>query len=193
MVSTAILFAFIGTALGAFMLAHLSGIPTNLGLGFFPSHPYLQIYGFIAEFVIGVAYSLLPRFKTSQIPRLTFGYATYTLITCANILFLFSPAFPRYDSILGSFASLLILAGSIVFAGHVFSLAFGSVGAFPETNLLMALSSVSLILISLVLFLEKQGVVKTDEIFSPQMIFLSLVGFAGSMIYVVEIRSVSFR
>lgn len=195
MIATALMFAFIGTTLGALTLAHLSGVPTNFGLGFFPTHPYLQIYGFLGEFVVGVAYSLLPRFKITHVPEMILGYLTYGLITAANALFLAAPGLVSFDSILGPLGALLLLGGSVIFATQVFLLASHSGGGFPETNPLMALSSLSLVLISLALFLQEANLVTEGggEIFSTQMIFLALLGFAGSMIYTVEIRSVSFR
>jgi hypothetical protein len=191
-IATAGIFALVGTTLGTFMLSALSGVPTNLGLELFSAHPYLQIYGFIAEFVAGVAYSLLPRFKVGRIPSLGLGYATYVLLTCANVLFFVSAALSSYAVIISSVAALLIMAGSVTFAAQVFSLALRPTGGFAETNSLIMLSSLSLVLISLTLLLEELGLVAADE-FSPQMIFLALLGFAGSMIYSVEIRSVSFR
>jgi hypothetical protein len=191
-IASAGIFALIGTILGTFMLAALSGVPTNFGLTLFGAHPYLQIYGFIAEFVVGVSYSLLPRFKVGRIPSLGLGYATYLLLTCANFLFLASAMLSSSSLLISSVGALLVLAGSVAFAVEVFSLALRSTGGFPETNSLIMLSSLSLVLISLSLLLEEQGFVIADE-FSPQMIFLALLGFAGSMIYSVEIRSVSFR
>jgi hypothetical protein len=116
------------------------------------------------------------------------------LITAANLLFVLSSAVPAsYDAILGPVSALLMLMASLVFAVQVSLLALRPTGGFPETNILLVQSSVSLVLISLILLLEQEGFVRTAEIFSPQLIFLALVGFAGSMIYTVEIRSVSFR
>lgn len=186
------LFALIGTFLGTFMLAALSGVPISLGLALFSAHPFLQIYGFIGEFVIGVAYSLLPRFKIGRIPSLGLGYATFSLLTSANILFLLSAALATYSAVFSSVVSLLILSGSVAFAVQVISLASRPRGGFPETNSLIMLSSISLVLISFALLLGEVGLVHADE-FSAQMILLALLGFAGSMIYSVEIRSVSFR
>src|SRR5487761_176443 len=156
LISTAIIFAFIGSTLGAFALAHISGVPTDLGLGFFPAHPYLQIYGFIAEFIVGVAYSLLPRFKAAHVSNIELGYIVYVLLTSGNALFLSSPVLTSYTQIAETLAPLLILISSVIFVYQVNSLASRPIGGFPETNLL-------------------------------------LIGFAGSMIYAVEIRSVSFR
>jgi hypothetical protein len=186
------LFALIGTTLGVLMLAALSGVSVGFGLTLFSAHPFLQIYGFIAEFVAGVAYSLLPRFKVGRIPSLRLGYTTYLLLTSGNILFLLSAFISGYSTVLDYTAALLILAGSATFASQVISLALRPRGGFPESNLLIILSSVSLVLISLALVLEEFDLVTTDE-FSAQMILLALLGFAGSMIYTVEIRSVSFR
>ena len=186
------LFAVVGTILGTFMLAALSGVPIGFGLTLFSAHPYLQIYGFIVEFVVGVVYSLLPRFKVGRVPSLGLAYTTYLLLTSANILFLVSAALSPYSVIFGPTAALLILAGSAAFASQVFSLALRPRGGFPETNPLIMLSSLSLVLLSLALLLEEVGLITTEE-FSPQMIFLALLGFAGSMIFSVEIRSVSFR
>jgi hypothetical protein len=195
-IATAGVFALIGTLLGTFMLAALAGVPTkNFGLSLFSAHPYLQIYGFITEFVVGVSYSLLPRFKVGRIPSIGLGYATYSLLTLANILFLVASALPSSEASLlnlGLDAALLILAGSVAFTVQVIALTSRQAGGFPETNPLIMLSSISLVLISLTLSLKEFGLVSTDE-FSSQMIFLALVGFAGSMIYSVEIRSVSFR
>jgi hypothetical protein len=191
-IASSSLFALIGTFLGTFMLAALSGVPTNFGLTLFSAHPFLQIYGFIAEFVVGVAFSLLPRFKAGRVPSLGLAYAAYFLLTSANILFLLSATLSPYSTIFGATAALLIVIGSAVFASQVFSLASRPFGGFPETNPLMIISTLSLVLLSLALLLEEVGLVRLDD-FSPQMIFLSLLGFAGSMIYTVEIRSVSFR
>src|SRR5487761_101331 len=192
LISTAIIFAFIGSTLGAFALAHISGVPTDLGLGFFPAHPYLQIYGFIAEFIVGVAYSLLPRFKAAHVSNIGLGYFVYVLLTSGNALFLSSPVLTSYTQIAETLAPLLILISSVIFVYQVNSLASRPIGGFPETNLLMRLSSVSLVLISASLVLDQTSLLNADP-FSPEMIFLSLIGFAGSMIYAVEIRSVSFR
>ncbi|MDG6999550.1 MAG: nitroreductase family deazaflavin-dependent oxidoreductase [Nitrososphaerota archaeon] len=192
LISTAVLFAFIGTSLGAFMLAHISGVPTGLGLGYFAAHPYVQIYGFVAEFVVGVAYSLLPRFKGTSIPNFKLGYIAYALMTAGNILFLFFPILSSNDRIIGTLAPSLIFIASVVLTYHVSLLAFRPVGGFLETNLLVTLCPISLALISVILALILSGVLNQDA-FSPAMIFLSLSGFAGSMIYTVEIRSVSFR
>ena len=191
--STGVLFGFIGSTIGTFSLAHLSGVPTDFSIGLFPSHPFLQIYGFISEFVIGVSYSLLPRFKIRSTQRIELGYLTYGLFTLSNIFLLFAPLLSSYSHALDLYASFFLLVGSFAFTYHVFPLAFHPGGGFPEVDPLIILSPISLILISLANFLEFSNIVTQNGSFPEALILLALLGFAGSMIYLVEIRSVSFR
>jgi len=193
LVSTGITLAFIGSTVGALMLGELSGLPVEAGLSLFPSHPYLQIYGFIAQFVIGVDYSLLPRFKVGRLPAVFFGYAVYALTTAANVLFLLNSVFIQAAFPYDELGAILMLAGSLVFLSQVVALVVRPTGGFPEANPLIILSSVSLVLISFLLLFEGTGYSNDGDVFSPQLVYLALVGFAGSMIYAVEIRSVSFR
>ena len=193
LISTSIVLAFVGTSLGAFTLADLSGVSENLGQSLFPVHPYLQIFGFIAEFVIGVSYSLLPRFKTARVPHLGLGYVTYALVTFANVLFILQVAFPTYSITVGPVSDCFMTVASLLYASQIVSLALRHIGGFSETNPFMILSSISFVLISLSLLISQYFPNVDSEVFSPQIILLSLVGFAGSMIYAVEIRSVSFR
>lgn len=193
LISTGAVFGFIGSTIGAFSLAHLSGVPTDFSLELFPSHPFLQIYGFIAEFIMGVAYSLLPRFKTAPMRRLKVGFLVYVLFTISNVILLLSPLILSHTSILDLFASFLLLIGSCAFAYDVLPIALRRGGGFPEIDPLMMLPPISLILISFANVLIMNKLVKQSETFSQSMVLLALLGFAGSMIYVVTIRSVSFR
>jgi hypothetical protein len=192
LIVTAATLAFIGTTIGALVLAYLSGAPTGLAVPFFPSHPYLQIYGFVTEFVIGVAYSLLPRFKVGRFPDVSLGYLIYGTVTCANVLFVVSAVIGHGQS-LDILGSILILSGSLAYLYQVVELVRRPKGGFPETDPLIILSSVSLVLISILLLLGLEGMTGRGEVFSPELIFLALVGFAGSEVYAVQIRSVSFR
>lgn len=183
---------FVGTTLGALTLAHLSGVPSDIGINLFPIHPFLQIFGFVAEFVMGVGYSLLPRFKVGHISRVPLAYVVYGAMTSANLAFIISQ-FAGGPVIL-LLASLLMIGGSLFFTYHVISIVRRPAGGFPEVTPLLVLSPTSLVLATILVFFELEGVVSVDGgFFSPQLVFLSLVGFAGSEIYAVQIRSVSFR
>ena len=190
-VSTGVILAFIGSTVGALYLGVLSGLPVG-GANLFPSHPYLQIYGFIVLFVMGVDYSLLPRFKVGRLPGVVFGYAAYSSITLANVFFLLYSVLPVSFPYVAA-GSVFMLGGSAVFLSQVVTLVVRPTGGFPEASPLILLSSTSLVIISLLLAAESAGFPLPGGTFSAQMIYLALVGFAGSMIYAVEIRSVSFR
>lgn len=193
LLATAITFGLAETVVGSLFLAHLAGVPTDLGLVLFPSHPYVQIFGFVAEFVTGVAYSLLPRFKAGPMPRMSLAYLVYASMTGANVIFALTP-FLESGSPLLPLASTLMLVAALLFAYQVAMIASRPTGGFPEANPLIILSSVSLVLMSVLLFFVLEGVAGVGkEVFSPQMVLLALLGFAGSEIYAVQVRSVSFR
>ena len=191
--ATAVTLGFAGTTLGALMLAFLSGVPSNLGLYLFPSHPFIQIFGFVSEFVMGVGYSLLPRFKVGRIPGIPLAYAVYGAMTSANVASILSQ-FTGSSLPIQPVTTLLMLGGSVIFTCQVASVAMKPAGGFPEVTPLLILSPLSLVLATSLLFLEQEGAVSVPGgYFSPQMVFLTLIGFAGSEIYAVQIRSVSFR
>jgi hypothetical protein len=193
LLATAITFGLAESVVGSLFLAHLAGVPTDLGLVLFPSHPYVQIFGFVAEFVTGVAYSLLPRFKAGPMPRMSLAYMVYASMTGANVIFALIP-FLESGSPLLPVASLLMLVAALLFAYQVTIIASRPTGGFPEANPLIILSSVSLVLMSVLLFFVLEGVAGVGgDVFSPQMVLLALLGFAGSEIYAVQVRSVSFR
>ena len=189
--ATAVTLGFVGTSLGALMLAYLSGVPSSTGLSLFPSHPFIQIFGFVSEFVVGVGYSLLPRFKVAHIPNILLAYAVYGAMTSANVAFIASQLTGRPPVL--PLAALLMIGGSLIFTYHVVSIVRRPAGGFPEVTPLLVLSPVSLVLATVLLFLELEGAISVGGVFSPQLIFLALVGFAGSEIYAVQIRSVSLR
>jgi hypothetical protein len=193
LLTTAITFGFVETVVGSLVLAHLAGVQTDLGLALFPGHPYVQIFGFVAEFVTGVAYSLLPRFKAGSMPHISLAYLVYASMTGANVIFALAPLLESGPSLL-PLASILMLIAALLFAYQVSLIASRPTGGFPEANPLIFLSSVSLVLMSVLLLLVLEGVaVVGEEVFSPQMVLLALLGFAGSEIYAVQVRSVSFR
>jgi len=194
-IATAGLLAFFGTTVGAIMLASLSGVPVVLGLTLFLSHPYVQIFGFLMEFVFGVAFSLLPRFKGIRATRLwtNLGYFSYCIATTANVMFIVSavqliPKESWFLDVLG--AALIFLSAAIFFCLTSF-LALNPKGGFHEANPLIFVSGLSLLLVSALLLVNQSN--SNYDVFTLQMVFLALLGFVGSMIYGVEIRAVVLR
>ena len=193
-VSTGTLFGIYGTGVGSLMLASLSGFGFPLSDIGFPSHPYAQIYGFIFEFIMGVAYILVPRFKGERLAKgsITAAYSSYMLVTFANVGFVILGYVSSYSLMVLS--SFLFLAGTGIFAVQTTMLAFKRKGGFSQTNPLFVEASLSAFLSGIILASTSYtGFQARVDVFSQPMIYLNLLGFASSMIYAVQIRSVSFR
>lgn len=182
-------FGIIATIIGALYLAALSGMSLGINFGIFDSHPYLQIFGFVSEFVMGVAYSILPLFKSKKRTNLTLPYSNYALITIANVVLLVAAvtnaSTPEFE-----LGAVLIIGSAIVYVYEAMKI-LGRPSIFDaEAEPFMALSAIAFLLLAIQLLLEY---VKGSEPFSPEFLYLSLIGFTGSMIYGVELRTITFR
>src|SRR5579885_3398907 len=185
-VSTAIISSLIGSFFGTLWMFYLSSNSKFSSL--ILSHPYFQMFGFLAEFVMGVAYSLLPRFAGKPLSNLYLAYLNYFLITSALLLSVVSILFDGQSKL---YFSSLLLASSAIFTYQTFSTTKQIKSAFPEANLLFNVSSSSLLTFALLYFLSNFSI--NFDPFSEQSLLLFLLGFVGSIIYAVEIRSVAFR
>ncbi|MDG6934400.1 MAG: hypothetical protein JRN68_06845 [Nitrososphaerota archaeon] len=193
-IATGAIFALYGTGLGTVMLALLAGIHLPFSASGFAPHPYAQIYGFIFEFIMGVAYILVPRFKGEKPGAgwVSLAYLSYLLLTASDVILLITSFYP--SMFLLGLASASFLIGVCIFSFQTWRLAFEQKGGFPETNPLIAESAVAALLSAIVLVLANYPSIHVQvDIFSEASIYLNLLGFASSMIYAVEIRSVSFR
>ena len=188
-------FAFIATVFGALMLASMSGVKIPINLALFSDHPYLQIFGFLAEFVCGVGYSVIPLFKSNKISNVKVAYVPLSLITIANILGIVRVV--GYSESLLQISSLLILVSSVVFCYQILSVLGRQSKILGEAEPFFSMAALSFVLISVVFFVNSTfpAYVGTGSggLFSADFIYLSLAGFTGSMIFGVELRTVAFR
>jgi hypothetical protein len=191
------IFAFIGTVLGALMLASLSGVRIPFSLELFTDHPYLQIFGFLSEFVCGVGYSVIPLFKSRKLANPRVAYIPFSLITIANVLGVIAvTASGKYYVPLFEVLSFLILVSSVIFCYQVLRIIGRPSKILTEAEPFLSMATISFVLISIVFFLSsvEPGVLGNNgDLFSAGFIYLSLPGFAGSMIFGVELRTVAFR
>lgn len=191
------IFAFIGTILGALMLAKMSGVTIPFSLALFQDHPYLQIFGFLSEFIFGVGYSIVPLFKSTKLVNPKAAYITFSLVTTANIIGIFAiAAVARYYVPLFQVLSFLILLSSIIFCYQFLRLLGRPSKILGEADPFLSMSAVSFVLISIIFFLDfvkPELLADPADLFSAEFIYLSLAGFAGSMIFGVELRTVAFR
>lgn len=197
-IATGSSFAFIATIFGALMLAGMSGVRLPINLSVYSDHPFLQIFGFLAEFVCGVSYSVIPLFKSKKISRIRLAYVPLSLITIANILGIASAVGNiGYPGLLLQVSSFLILFSSIVFCYQILRVLGRPSKILGEAEPFLSMAALSFVLISVIFFVNSAfpAYVGTGSgsLFSAGFIYLSLVGFTGSMIFGVELRTVAFR
>ncbi|MBI2126167.1 MAG: hypothetical protein HYU02_02475 [Thaumarchaeota archaeon] len=173
--------AVLGTLIGALWLTAMSGFSLPFGLEvFFSKHPYLQLYGFVYLFIMGVSYNLIPRFKNKTIsPK----YAAYLALA----LFMTGIAVSFVSRLLGHL--LLLVAGIL----HLFIVA--NLVRKPEGNLAITeyyfLASAFFLPFSLAIMAMKEA--QGNLGFSLEILHLSLLGFPALMIFGVELRTIHFR
>ncbi|MEM3685413.1 MAG: hypothetical protein QXT39_07100, partial [Conexivisphaerales archaeon] len=129
-IATGSVIAFFGTAVGSALLASISGISVKLTPVDLQVHPSAQIYGFIFEFIMGVAYILVPRFKASTISSIRMAYLNYALLTVANIGFIVSDYLYKYFLIF----SILFSLATLIFMVQIIKVTLIKKGVFPETD-----------------------------------------------------------
>lgn len=108
-----------GTTLGAIALAWmgLRGELGGLGRGVIQVHGHFQLFGWVALFVIGVAYQILPRLAGAPLPAPRAAAASFVLLVTGTLLRVaqsFDSDATRTALLIS--AALLQLAGCVIFA-----------------------------------------------------------------------------
>ena len=184
-VIVATLFATVGTIMGLIELFVFSGYISQFQFGFF-DHPYLQIYGFLVLFVSGVAVVLVPTFR-GHTPDT--GYVDYLFLLVMVLFQVFIIAAMLTSSLerifmFGAFAFVLVYSiryNFLVWEGT-------NVGArkIDLGDFFLVLSGVALLLSS-IMFVN--NFIFSPHIFTLPMIYILLVGFVGSVIIGVMIKT----
>jgi hypothetical protein len=173
--------AVLGTLIGTVWLTAMSGFSLPFGLEvLFPKHPYLQLYGFVYLFIMGVSYNLIPRFKNKAIsPK----HAPYLALA----LFITGLAVSTVSRLLGY---LVFLIAGILHLFIVANLVRKPQGYLAITEYYFLASAFFLPFSFAVMALrEAQGTFG----FSLEVLHLSLLGFPALMIFGVELRTIHFR
>jgi len=183
----------LGTVVGILWLGILLGLPSPIDSRIILIHPDLQIFGFLTLFVMGVAYSAIPRFKNKPLRHPRAAAASILLVTFGNVLLLVDAFLPSEMS--GRLASdLTILLGAVVYAFIALRTLGRPSGPLASAEPFMALSVVALLL-SLVnkLASDLSLVSHSYSYSSPAVLQLALIGFPTLMIFGVAVRTVHFR
>ncbi len=189
------IFGFFATILGALLLANLSGIHDVPSVSLYSDHAYLQIFGFLSEFVCGVAYSVIPLFKSKKLTNPNTAYIIFSLITAANLLGIAAIFIGgSYYSSLFKIFSFLILISSAFFCYQILDVLSGP-RSLGEAESFLSMATISFVLISVIFFAATTfpQLLNAEDLFGTGFLYLSLIGFAGSMIFGVELRTVAFR
>lgn len=183
-IATGSLFAAIGSVSGSLELSSLAGASLPSVLNLFASHPYLQVYGFLFEFIAGVSYVLVPRFQGRHMGRMPLVIASYVSATAGNVAFIAGGLEPKISWWLAGY--LLIVLASLVYSVQTLvSLSWSGV-----VDGLVAVSCVSLPASASLLAASNPG---PEAAFSQPLLLTALLGFAGSMIFAVELKTAGFR
>jgi len=148
----------------------------------------LSDVGFLAMFVIGVEYSLLPRFAGVRLEKEYLAYISYMMIISFLILSILS----TYYLISGIYPSILLFGASSIFMYQTLSITKKIRLAFVEANPFFNISAFSFFLFASLLLVSSL-LSLSFNIFSTQLFQIFLLGFIGSIVFGVEIRSVAFR
>lgn len=182
--SLAFALVLLGTALGVVRLGAVLGLPFPPTLA--SLHPRLQLFGFLGIFIAGVAYTLVPRLKNKRLPSGGLAYASLALLLLANLLWLLEPLLPRGLELMGNLA---LLAGSSLFAALLAPVLGRPSGVLAVSEPYIWLAVLSFPLTSLLLLIHSGP----DPFMEGALLYLSLLGFPGSMIYGIYIRTIHFR
>ena len=147
------LLGLLGTAIGALWLASLYGIPVDLDSRLFLLHPDLQIFGFLTIIIMGIAYTLIPRFKSKRLDHMRWAYFSILLIVAGNVLSILHVA-NLTNFIHPIVGSLILLLGGSIFTFLILTILGKPTGGLAIAEPFMGLAVVSLLLALTVRFLS---------------------------------------
>lgn len=192
-IATGSIFTGIASILGMLLIISSSLKINFISTELFSVHPLLQIFGFLTEFVLGVAYSLIPSFKSHGLPSYPLAYLSYGMITVANGGYIFSMWVSMPSGLseeLLSIFLLLELAAAAIFLWQIGYVIRKGRKTKLEGDAYLFISPLSLLLsLSAVIYSILRGL----DPFSMGVVYLALVGFAGSMIFGVSLKTVAVR
>jgi hypothetical protein len=184
-VTFATIFATVGTIIGLIELFVFSGYIGQFHFGFF-DHPYLQIYGFLVLFVSGVAVVLVPTFRGHTPDTGYVDYIFLLLMVLFQVFIIAAVLIPSLERIFLYTAFAFIVVYSIRYNFLVWEGTNVGARKIDLGDFFLVLSGAALLLSSIV-FLN--NFLFSTDIFTLPMIYILLVGFVGSVIIGVMIKT----
>jgi len=162
------------------------GLSASLPKVLFALHPYIQLYGFLTLFIMGVSFTLIPRFKNTSLSLIPLACAAVAATTLGDITWILA-----VSSIL---PEALLASGGLLYAIVVVKTLGRPRGPLAVSELYMDFSASALVLTLTVTLLAKLSLMDAQDLFhSLAFTQLGLLGFPGMMIFGVELRTVHFR
>ncbi|HOS42595.1 MAG TPA: cbb3-type cytochrome c oxidase subunit I, partial [Armatimonadota bacterium] len=160
------------------------------------AHGHVQIFGWVALFIMGVAYHVLPRLKATPLRHAGLGYASFWLMAGGVLLhavyrpFMASPALAPIPVLAG----LMELAGILAFAAVVVeTLRHGTTPADPSDKYLvtgtLGFVAMGVMNAALLSVMAAQGTAVLPPAWNWAYRHLQLTGFASMFIFGVSLRT----
>ncbi len=175
----------IGTIIGFLQLLEISGYLPAYGIGL-AEHPYLQMFGFLALFVGGVAEFLVPTMRGHVPTTGSIDFALLGAMILFQVLVFFANAVSSLTEVFLYLAFSILTLYSIRYAYLIFKAISQGSRKIDAGDYYLALSGLSLFASCIILFLD-EGL--HTEVFTVPLILLVLVGFVGSVILGIMIRT----
>ncbi len=196
-VKTSILFALtLGATLGALLLSSaLFGMP-QISWSLVQVHAHVQLFGWVGLFIMGIAYHVVPRFKSVKLYSNSLANASYWLM--ASGVLLRSISQPLAESAIFAnlvvLSSILELAAVALFAYVLFKTLKSSEQALESFDLFLFSGAAwfliqAVINVAIAFYIAAQRVVLVPEFINAPYEHLQIFGFAVAMIMGVGIRT----
>lgn len=196
-VKTSILFALtLGATLGALLLSSSFFGAPQLGWNFVQVHAHVQLFGWVGLFMMGIAYHIVPRFKSAKLYSNRLANASYWLMLSGVLLRSASQPLAGNPAIgiIVVLSSLLEAAAVAVFVYVIVKTMKSSEQVVESFDRFLVAGATwflaqSLIGIAVAFYIASNRLVLVPEFINAPYEHLQIFGFAVSMMMGVGIRT----
>lgn len=179
-VITAVILVFIGSVIGSLWFMTLYGIGLNSEvLTLIPLHKLIELEGFLTLIIMGIGYTIIPRFRNVRLSNQRLAYLSYFLVLGAISLSIYDDLTSnRYEA----YQNWLRLGGVLIFSGIVFQMMRTAPKLLRKTDHFIGFATITFVSVNLI------DVINSNYSNSFSFVQLSLI-FPIMMIYGVQFKS----
>jgi len=189
----------VGCSLGAINLAAmaLAGVTGSYWEAITQAHGHAQVFGWVGLFIMGVAYHVLPRLKSTELQGRTAAMASYWLMLSGIVLRMAAQPFAESPSLAGIvvLSALVELVAASLFAYVV----IGTLASNPASadfwdkyviasTLWFWVSATATLAISL--YTSQRGLAVIPNALDAPYLHVALMGFVTMMIFGITLRTI---